>query len=583
MTPRGTRAEGTDAAWTQAWTEIKTHRCSDSPVAVRGPGLRQARASSFLHRSPRLRPGRAALAAPMTWLARRRVPRLARGHVSTAAFWSTHSFTGALVQQFQLDIHSCCASRCTGSVALRTIGVAATVTVVERADRAADGVDGQGRRAAGAPAAGRGDPHPWASYLVKAYAWRANVCRRRPGELGAGAAADPSGPGYGVVSPATLTLAYLRLCNMILPVYAGREANLGLCASSPTRARPAGRSGRWSRRGVPRRWWPGRLHVLVDPRRLHRREDRGRPHQLLGNVIYDNVGAANNLPFAAARGDRPGRVMLLYLAPSAVPGPGEPGSDAIGPVTTPGRARSCSRATVARCSCSSTRRCTRPAQLVQHASRTFAWPPSGSDPALVEAAPPRGCPHARSWTSVEGRRSGARRSRSSSGRGGAWRCSVPVLRPERRVAADHPADRASRHRHRHRAQQRLPDDARDRLGFLTVVVGARDVLHRDGVQQRAGPAATARAVARAGLGRPRRRPVPTFRLVTFPMLRSALLAGALLAFGLSFDEIVVTTFTAGPECRRCRSGSSRTCSGPTRRRWSTSSRPCWCCCRAIPI
>ncbi|KQW53498.1 spermidine/putrescine ABC transporter permease [Nocardioides sp. Root1257] len=39
----------------------------------------------------------------------------------------------------------------------------------------------------------------------------------------------------------------------------------------------------------------------------------------------------------------------------------------------------------------------------------------------------------------------------------------------------------------------------------------------------------------------------TFRLVTFPMLRSALLAGALLSFGLSFDEIVVTTFTASPQ------------------------------------
>ncbi len=38
----------------------------------------------------------------------------------------------------------------------------------------------------------------------------------------------------------------------------------------------------------------------------------------------------------------------------------------------------------------------------------------------------------------------------------------------------------------------------------------------------------------------------TFRLVTFPLLRSALLAGGLLAFGLSFDEIVVTTFTNGP-------------------------------------
>lgn len=37
----------------------------------------------------------------------------------------------------------------------------------------------------------------------------------------------------------------------------------------------------------------------------------------------------------------------------------------------------------------------------------------------------------------------------------------------------------------------------------------------------------------------------TFRLVTFPMIRSALVAGGLLAFGLSFDEIIVTTFTAG--------------------------------------
>jgi putative spermidine/putrescine transport system permease protein len=39
----------------------------------------------------------------------------------------------------------------------------------------------------------------------------------------------------------------------------------------------------------------------------------------------------------------------------------------------------------------------------------------------------------------------------------------------------------------------------------------------------------------------------TFRLVTLPMMRSALLAGALLSFGLSFDEIVVTTFTASAQ------------------------------------
>jgi putative spermidine/putrescine transport system permease protein len=41
-------------------------------------------------------------------------------------------------------------------------------------------------------------------------------------------------------------------------------------------------------------------------------------------------------------------------------------------------------------------------------------------------------------------------------------------------------------------------------------------------------------------------PWTTWRLVTFPALRGALLGGALLAFALSFDEIIVTTFTAGP-------------------------------------
>ncbi|HMJ72555.1 MAG TPA: ABC transporter permease [Solirubrobacterales bacterium] len=37
----------------------------------------------------------------------------------------------------------------------------------------------------------------------------------------------------------------------------------------------------------------------------------------------------------------------------------------------------------------------------------------------------------------------------------------------------------------------------------------------------------------------------TFRFVTVPNLKTALGAGALLAFGLSFDEIIVTTFTIG--------------------------------------
>jgi putative spermidine/putrescine transport system permease protein len=85
------------------------------------------------------------------------------------------------------------------------------------------------------------------------------------------------------------------------------------------------------------------------------------------------------------------------------------------------------------------------------------------------------------------------------------------------------------------------------LGFLTIVVAHATfciVTVFNNVQarlQRLGPSLE-QASADLGAGA-----FTTFRLVTFPMLRSALLAGGLLAFGLSFDEIVVTTFTAGPE------------------------------------
>ena len=39
----------------------------------------------------------------------------------------------------------------------------------------------------------------------------------------------------------------------------------------------------------------------------------------------------------------------------------------------------------------------------------------------------------------------------------------------------------------------------------------------------------------------------TLRLVTLPLISTALVAGAILAFALSFDEVIVTTFTAGAQ------------------------------------
>jgi putative spermidine/putrescine transport system permease protein len=84
------------------------------------------------------------------------------------------------------------------------------------------------------------------------------------------------------------------------------------------------------------------------------------------------------------------------------------------------------------------------------------------------------------------------------------------------------------------------------FGYLTVIVGHATfciVVVYNNVLARLRRTGTSLEEASMDLGATT---FQTFRLVTFPQLRSALLAGALLAFALSFDEIVVTTFTTAP-------------------------------------
>jgi putative spermidine/putrescine transport system permease protein len=84
------------------------------------------------------------------------------------------------------------------------------------------------------------------------------------------------------------------------------------------------------------------------------------------------------------------------------------------------------------------------------------------------------------------------------------------------------------------------------LGLFTVVVGHATfciVTVYNNVLARLRRLGTGVEEASADLGADT---FQTFRYVTFPLLRSALLAGGLLSFALSFDEIIVTTFTAGP-------------------------------------
>ena len=56
--------------------------------------------------------------------------------------------------------------------------------------------------------------------------------------------------------------------------------------------------------------------------------------------------------------------------------------------------------------------------------------------------------------------------------------------------------------------------------------------------------------SRGGVRRPRRRHVDDVPEDHVAGMRTALLSGPLLAFALSFDEIIVTNFTAGPGRRR---------------------------------
>ncbi|MBA2299271.1 MAG: ABC transporter permease [Chloroflexi bacterium] len=83
------------------------------------------------------------------------------------------------------------------------------------------------------------------------------------------------------------------------------------------------------------------------------------------------------------------------------------------------------------------------------------------------------------------------------------------------------------------------------LGFFAIVVGHATfciVIVYNNAVARLRRVSPSLEEAAADLGAD---PWMTFRTITLPALRSAILAGALLAFALSFDEVIVTIFTAG--------------------------------------
>src|SRR5499425_2404083 len=86
-----------------------------------------------------------------------------------------------------------------------------------------------------------------------------------------------------------------------------------------------------------------------------------------------------------------------------------------------------------------------------------------------------------------------------------------------------------------------------RFGTLTIVIGHTTfcivvVFNNLIARLRRMPGSLAEASMDLGARGPQ-----TLRFVTFPLTATALVSGALLAFALSFDEVIVTVFTAGAQ------------------------------------
>jgi putative spermidine/putrescine transport system permease protein len=272
------------------------------------------RASTFLHRHVWVRLA-ALLSLPALWLVLAYLGSLVA--MLVAAFWTTNDFTGAVEHTTTLDNFKTLVTQSVyRRIAVRSVGVASLVTLVDAvialpmAYYMAKVASLRARRllvvAILTPL--------WASYLVKAYAWRVLLS----GDGLFNWALQPfglDGPGYGLMA-VVLTLSYLWLPFMVLPVYAGLERipDSLLEASADAGARP----GRTFRSVVLPLLYPALVAGSIFTFSLSLGDYItvnvvGGTSQLAANVIYDNITTGGNLPFAAAAAFFPVFVMVGYL------------------------------------------------------------------------------------------------------------------------------------------------------------------------------------------------------------------------------------------------------------------------------
>jgi putative spermidine/putrescine transport system permease protein len=235
-----------------------------------------------------------------------------------SAFWYLDPATSAVRHDFTLrNFQLLIDSPIYRTVALRTVGVAALVTVIDMAiafpiayymARVAS------RRLRSALFVLVLLPL-WASYLVKVYAWRVLLAEGGPLEWLFGVLGVPGvSPGSSGAS-LVVVFAYLWLPYMILPIYAGLERIPSSLLEAS--ADLGGRGATTFRRIVLPLVLPAlaagsiftfslTLGDYITPKLVGNT-------QFIGNVVFEAQGVANNVPFAAAFATVPILIMGVYL------------------------------------------------------------------------------------------------------------------------------------------------------------------------------------------------------------------------------------------------------------------------------
>jgi putative spermidine/putrescine transport system permease protein len=271
------------------------------------------RLTDALWRHPRLQLG-LLLSGPLGWLAIAYLGSLAV--LFAASFWHLDTFSGAIERGFGFqNFQELVDEPVYRSIVLRTVGIAIAVTLTDAllafpiaffmAKVARNRSRGLLVIAVLLPL--------WSSYLVKVYAWRTILSE--DGILNSALAPlGLHGPGFGDVAT-WLVFSYLWLPYMIIPIYAGLERipRSLLDASADLGGGP----GLTFRRVIVPLALPAvvagsiftfslTLGDYITPALVS-------STQFIGNVVYSNVGTANNLPLAAAFATVPVVIMIIYL------------------------------------------------------------------------------------------------------------------------------------------------------------------------------------------------------------------------------------------------------------------------------